>query len=104
MLDEADKEYYDVRGALVYDGTIGSYMPIQHNAPLVPFVVANNNILNFNSSFIAQLQELHQSCGYADYIQKHLQFPPLGLQPPGKRLSGIVVTDILISRSKLQLV
>jgi carboxypeptidase D len=93
MLDEDDKEYYDVRGALVYDAAIGSYMPIQHNTPLVPFVVANNNILNLNSSYIAQLQELHSSCGYADYLQKYLQFPPPGIQPLGKCLSDNVISN-----------
>lgn len=25
---------------------------------------------------------MHESCGYADYIDRYLQFPPSGLQPP----------------------
>jgi carboxypeptidase D len=83
MLDENDKDYYDVKGALVYDGSIGSFMPVQHNVPLVPFILANNILLNFNSSYITRLQELHTSCGYAEYLEKYLQFPPPGIQPPG---------------------
>lgn len=48
----------------------------------MPFAVANNNFFNFNDSFIAQLEELHESCGYAAYIEKYLVFPPSGPQPP----------------------
>lgn len=63
-----------------------------------PFVQQNAPIFNFNSSFMEQLDGLHQSwyvkillavyceltvpSGYADYNQKYLQFPPPGVQPP----------------------
>lgn len=48
----------------------------------MPLVVANNNFFNFNDSFIEQLVELHKSCGYEEYIEKYLVFPPSGPQPP----------------------
>jgi len=71
------------QGALVYDPCIGQFDYVQQEVPAVPFVVQNNNLFNFNESFLAQLEDLHESCGYADYIEKYLQFPPAGNQPPG---------------------
>jgi carboxypeptidase D len=82
MLDEKNKEYFDLSGALVYDPCIGQFDYVQEEVPAVPFVVANNNLFNFNESFIAQLESLHKSCGYADYIEKYLTFPASGVQPP----------------------
>jgi carboxypeptidase D len=82
MLDQKDKEYFDLSGALTYDPCIGQFDYVQEEVPAVPFVVANNNLFNFNESFLAQLQGLHESCGYADYIDKYLTFPASGVQPP----------------------
>jgi carboxypeptidase D len=61
---------------------IGQFDYVQEEVPAVPYVVANNNFFNFNDSFIAQLEDMHKSCGYADYIEKYLVFPPSGVQPP----------------------
>jgi carboxypeptidase D len=69
-------------GALTYDPCIGSYVYAQQQAPIVPFVKANNNVLGLNSSFLGQLEKLDESCGYADFREKYLAFPPAGVQPP----------------------
>jgi carboxypeptidase D len=68
----------------VYDPCIGQFDYVQQEVPAVPFVLENANLFNFNLSFIAQLEELHQSCGYAEYIEKYLHFPPSDVQPPGE--------------------
>ena len=84
MLDAKDKDYYDLRGALVYDPCIGEIGYVQEQVPAVPLAIANNNMFNFNASFIAQLEKLHKTCGYSEYIEKYLQFPPPGVQPTGR--------------------
>ncbi|KAM3087816.1 hypothetical protein ACMFMG_001886 [Clarireedia jacksonii] len=81
MLDKNDTDHFDVAGALAYDPVIGSYVYAQQEAPAVPYVVQNNNIIGLNSSFIAQLEDLHQYCGYADFISQYLTFPASGVQP-----------------------
>ncbi|CAF9941404.1 hypothetical protein IMSHALPRED_002558 [Imshaugia aleurites] len=81
MLDEKDKEYYDLSGALVYDPCIGQFDYTQEEVPAVPFVLENQALLQFNDSFLAQLESLDQSCGYAEYREKYLTFPPPGNQP-----------------------
>lgn len=80
MLDQNDTEYFNVSGALTYDPCIGSYV-YTNNAFINKFVHDNNNVLGFNDSFIAMLDELHESCGYADFIDEYLHYPPNGTQP-----------------------
>jgi len=81
MLDQNDTEYFNLSGALAYDPCIGNFVYSAEEAVVVPFVVENNNILNLNASFLSQMEDLHQSCGYADYVDKYLQFPPPSIQP-----------------------
>lgn len=69
-------------GALTYDPCIGSYAYAQQEAVLVPFVVKHNNVLGLNDSYIAQLEALDKSCGFADFRENYLVFPPSGVQPP----------------------
>ena len=82
MLDKKDPDHFDLKGALTYDPCIGSYIYAQQQAPLVPFVTANNNVLGLNASYLAQLEALDKSCGYADFREKYFTFPPSGVQPP----------------------
>ena len=80
MLNAKNKTYYDLKGALVYDPSIGSDYD-QEEATAVPYVNANQNLFAFNQSFMEQLNQLDESCGYAAYRKKYLQFPPPGPQP-----------------------
>ncbi|GLI73690.1 hypothetical protein PoHVEF18_001910 [Penicillium ochrochloron] len=82
MLDEKDKTYFDLQGALAYDPCIGQFDYVQEEIPVVPFVKENANLFNFNETFMAELEHLHKSCGYADFIDKYLTFPPPKEQPP----------------------
>ncbi|WVQ72894.1 hypothetical protein IAR50_002455 [Cryptococcus sp. DSM 104548] len=81
MVDEEDKSYYNLSGALVYDPCIGEFDYVQEEIPTYPFVEANNNLFNFNASVMAELKGLHESCGYKQYIDDYLVFPPKGQQP-----------------------
>jgi carboxypeptidase D len=80
MLEKQNETYYNVSGILVYDPCIGSYT-YTNNAFINKFVHDNNNVLGFNDSFIATLDEKHESCGYAEFIEDYLVFPPNGSQP-----------------------
>jgi carboxypeptidase D len=66
---------------LVYDPCIGQFNYVQEQAPTYPFVLENNNIFNFNQSFLNELEQLHKECGYADFIEEYLVFPPKKRQP-----------------------
>lgn len=63
-------------------GTIGSNNYVQELVPTYPWIEANNNILNLNTSTMAQLAELDVSCGYKAFRDKYYRFPASGIQPP----------------------
>lgn len=66
----------------MYDPCIGQFDYTQEEVTAVPFVLENQALLEFNASFLAQLESLDKSCGYADLREKYLTFPPPGNQPP----------------------
>ena len=69
------------QGALVYDPVIGDFEYTQEEVFAVPFVQANQALLGLNSSFIADIEALDESCGYAALREQYLTFPPPGNQP-----------------------
>ncbi|KUJ24427.1 putative pheromone processing carboxypeptidase [Mollisia scopiformis] len=81
MIDQHDTNYFDLSGAMTYDPCIGSFDYVQEEVVAVPFVHANNAVLNINSSYLAYLDGLDETCGYADFRNKYLQFPPTKHQP-----------------------
>lgn len=66
----------------MYDPCIGQFDYVQEEVPAVPFVQENANLFNFNETFMEELEELHKSCGYQDFIDQYLTFPASGVQPP----------------------
>ncbi|TPX11381.1 uncharacterized protein E0L32_001199 [Thyridium curvatum] len=82
MLDRNDTDRLDVRGNLIYDPCIGSFVYTQEQAVAVPWVQQNNNILGLNQTFLAELEQRDKSCGYAAYREQYLTFPSSGLQEP----------------------
>jgi carboxypeptidase D len=82
MIDEADTDYYDVHGALMYDPCIGDFDFTQQEVTVAPFARRNNNVMGYNATFLSNIESLHKSCGYADWIEKYLAYPPPGNQPP----------------------
>jgi carboxypeptidase D len=64
------------------DPCIGQYEYTANAVPAVPFVQKNAQMFNFNDTFMADLAFAHEFCGYANYTQTYLQFPPIAAQPP----------------------
>ena len=48
----------------------------------LPFIEQNNNVLNYNKSFLNKMAELDEECGFADFREQYMHFPPAGQQPP----------------------
>lgn len=81
ILDQNDTKHFDLGGALMYDPVIGQYEYGGQTLPTVPYVQKHKEFFNFNETFMAQLTESYQTCGYADFNAKYLTFPPSGPQP-----------------------
>ena len=80
MLEQDDTEYFNVSGMLIYDG-IYNGDPVSADVAAVPFVEYWDGLFPFNDSFREDLHQRHVDCGYADYLEKYLVFPPSGPQP-----------------------
>ncbi|KAF2434694.1 carboxypeptidase S3, penicillopeptidase S3, CPD-S3 [Tothia fuscella] len=81
MLDKKDTEYFNLKGAMVYDPCIGQYDIAQQQLPAVPFVKANKQHFRFEADLLQDLEKIHASCGYKAHLDKYLTFPPPGHQP-----------------------
>jgi carboxypeptidase D len=80
MLDTKDTKYYDLQGILIYDPSL-SYDVIQQQIPAVPFVDEWPKLFNFNESFTKDIHERADKCGYTDFFNKYLSYPPKGPLP-----------------------
>lgn len=97
MLDTNNTEYYKVKGVQINDGSI-NYDDTLQEAPAVGYVREWANIFNLNSTFMARLNNASAACGYDEFIENSLQFPPKGLLPtaPSSRRSGCQVFDDIV--------
>ncbi|TFY66307.1 hypothetical protein EVG20_g4784 [Dentipellis fragilis] len=69
-----------LKGIWIADPSL-SYDAVQEQIPALRFVQANQNVFPFNSSFSAELQSISDSCGYTDYLDKFVSYPPKGQLP-----------------------
>jgi carboxypeptidase D len=42
----------------------------------------NNNVMNFDDEYIKTIEHLDKKCGFKEYREKYLVFPPVGHAPP----------------------
>ncbi|CAK9785906.1 serine carboxypeptidase [Cutaneotrichosporon oleaginosum] len=80
MLDANDTTHFDMSGILIYDPVIGSY-DYMNELAAYPYIEAYNNVFNFNASFLAELKQAHQDCGFEARNKQYLTFPPARNQP-----------------------
>ncbi|KAF1988798.1 serine carboxypeptidase [Aulographum hederae CBS 113979] len=79
FLSADDKDYYNLAGVAINDPIIGDGT-IQQEAVIYPFIEYWSELFYLNSTFMDVLKQRHIDCGYADYLDKYMQFPP----PAGK--------------------
>ncbi|KAI0825257.1 alpha/beta-hydrolase [Trametes gibbosa] len=70
----------DLQGIWIADPSL-SWGLVQQEIPALRFAQANKNVFPFTSSFWAQLQNISDSCGYTDYLDKFVTYPPAGQLP-----------------------
>lgn len=75
MLDKKDKEYFNVKGTMIYDPVIGNE-ELQTDVVAVPYVDKWAGLFSLNESFTAEIHKSYESCGHKDYVEKYLAYPP----------------------------
>ncbi|KDQ27644.1 hypothetical protein PLEOSDRAFT_1104326 [Pleurotus ostreatus PC15] len=70
----------NLKGIWIADPSL-TWGVVQQEIPALRFARAHQNVFPFNSSFWAQLEQISDACGYTDYLDKFLTYPPKGQLP-----------------------
>ena len=70
----------DLHGIWIADPSL-SWGLVQQEIPALRFAQSHKDLFPFNASFYAQLQNISDSCGYTDYLDKFVTYPPAGQLP-----------------------
>ncbi|KAI0698230.1 alpha/beta-hydrolase [Cytidiella melzeri] len=70
----------NLKGIWIADPSL-SWGLVQQEIPALRFAQAHKDLFPFNASFYAQLQNISDTCGYTDYLDKFVTYPPAGQLP-----------------------
>ena len=87
MFNKKDKTYYNISSIQINDPSL-SYNAIQQQIPAVPFVDFWGPLLDLNSTYLAEIHKTAQDCGYTQYLEQYLAFPPKGKLPTPPNADG----------------
>ena len=99
FLEANDTKYYDLRGIAVNDPILGDGT-LQQEAIVVPYLDYWNKLLDLNDTFVQQIHDYNDRCGYTDYFNTYLAFPPPAApwpSPPNASIPGCDVFDSVFS-------
>ncbi|EEP76603.1 carboxypeptidase cpdS [Uncinocarpus reesii 1704] len=80
MHAKKDKKYYNIQDILIFDPSV-NHETVLRQVPAVPFVDHWSRLFPFNETTTKRLHDLADSCGYTDYLNKYLTYPPVGKMP-----------------------
>ncbi|KAF2194924.1 carboxypeptidase cpdS precursor [Zopfia rhizophila CBS 207.26] len=83
MLATNNTKYYDVQGILIYDPSVASDALLEE-IPAVPFVDYWSGLFNLNKTFMDDIHSRADKCGYTEYFNTYLTYPPPGPLPEPK--------------------
>jgi carboxypeptidase D len=80
MFNKNDTEYYNISSIMIYDPSL-SYDVVQEHIPVTAFADYWLPLLNLNDTFMEELRNMSDSCGYTSFLNDNLVFPPKGPLP-----------------------
>ncbi|KXT15199.1 hypothetical protein AC579_3929 [Pseudocercospora musae] len=80
MHNTTNSTYYNVESILFYDPSV-SYDVVQDDIPAVPFVHNWKQLFNLNDTYLESIDARHKSCGYEQFLEETLVYPPKGPLP-----------------------
>ncbi|KAK0486281.1 alpha/beta-hydrolase [Armillaria novae-zelandiae] len=82
----------DLKGIWIADPSL-TYGVVQQEIPALRFAQAHADLFPFNTSFWNTLQNISDTCGYTDYLDKFVTYPPAGQLPfPAGVIEGTLGT------------
>ncbi|GJC86089.1 putative serine carboxypeptidase ARB_06414 [Colletotrichum liriopes] len=79
-LDDEDPDYFNVKGMMVFD-TLLSKSVLGQDFGVSRVLDYWGPAFNLNKTAREAIKEIEDRCGYTDYIEENLTFPPSGFQP-----------------------
>lgn len=94
FLDLNDTSYYNVKGIQINDPSIGSGSVLEE-APAAQFLRDNSVLFNLNDTTTASIYQKAEDCGYNEFLDLALTFPPSGKfpSPTSFAKSGVNVNE-----------
>ncbi|KAL8819418.1 MAG: hypothetical protein Q9223_002130 [Gallowayella weberi] len=75
MLNRSDPTYYNLKGIQINNPVINEMDTLQQ-APAVMYVNEYSKIFGLNDTFMEDINQRAETCGYTDFMSSTLQFPP----------------------------
>lgn len=80
MIEANDTTYYNYSSLMIYDPSL-SYDVVQEQIPTLPFIEYWAPLLGLNESFMEYARATAADCGYTQFLEEALVFPPKGPLP-----------------------
>ncbi|KAI9658142.1 MAG: hypothetical protein M1831_003988 [Alyxoria varia] len=78
MLNRHNEDYFNVEGTMIYDPST-TYESVQSDIVAYPFAKYHGSLFHIDSISNTGLEQRDRECGYSQFRDKYLTFPP----PPG---------------------
>ena len=92
MYEKQDTTYFNAKGIMIYDPST-SYDQIQEQIPAVNFATHWKDLFVLNDTFVEYMHAKANNCGYTQFMDEYLVFPPKGQQPGPMSLPGVNTTS-----------
>ena len=80
MHNETDTTYYGIDSVMFYD-PVTTFTSVSDAIPAVPMVQYCDPMFNLNDTFMEHLWDRHDKCGFAEFMDVAMTFPPKGPLP-----------------------
>lgn len=102
MLEANDTTYYNFSSLMIYDPSLSTDV-VQEQVPTVPFIDYWAPLLNLNDSFREYAHKVADDCGYTQFLEESLVFPPKGPlpSPPDNSSDACDIFDTAIAAMTL---
>ncbi|KAF2863773.1 carboxypeptidase 4 [Piedraia hortae CBS 480.64] len=100
MLEKNDTQYFNVKGIQINDPSVNDDS-VLINAPAVPALHKFQEVIKVNETFLNDITDKAEKCGYLDFMNKALTFPPAGKMEPPRKDSGCDVFSDIIEAATL---
>ncbi|KAJ2897215.1 hypothetical protein MKZ38_004862 [Zalerion maritima] len=87
MVDADDADYFDMKGLLIYDPVVNEDA-MTEQIPTVAFTDYWAGLFPFNDTYKEYIHTKADECGYTEFMETYLQYPPPGPMPA--KLPGTV--------------